>query len=155
LRGTYTIIVRSESEADCAFGKLGRVRLRKGQYLYTGSALGNGSASLEGRLERHQRHSKKRRWHIDYLTSRHDCRVIGLIYLASNRRLECTINQALSDRLNLSPVLPRIGASDCSCGGHLLGPELRLGRASLLRRLTTIYAQVGPPKSAITERSLN
>ena len=143
MKGTYTIIVDCRSEGSCVFGELGRARLRKGLYLYTGSALGRGNASLERRLERHARPSKKKWWHIDYLTSRPFCCVSGAVYIISTRRLECRVSRCISEELNVLPVLPRIGASDCNCEGHLLGPDFRLGYAELLQRLRKVYRRVG------------
>jgi len=142
LKGTYTIIVDSKFDGYRAFGKLGRARLRRGSYLYTGSAMGSGATSLERRLRRHEARSKSLRWHIDYLTSRPGCTVSGAVYIVSDRRFECDANQSISKELRLHPVLPRIGASDCDCDGHLLGPELRMRRVTLLRRLVDIYCRL-------------
>jgi len=142
MKGTYTIVVECRSKSSCRFGKLGRARLGEGQYVYTGSALGRGNASLERRLERHARPSKRRWWHIDYLTSRPGCYVTGAVYLISGKRLECKISRAITESLNLSPVLPRIGASDCNCDGHLIGPELHLSSLQLLSQLRKIYRRV-------------
>jgi Uri superfamily endonuclease len=155
MKGTYTIIVECRIEGHLTFGRLGRATMRKGYYLYTGSALGRGASSLERRLERHERCSKRRKWHIDYLTSNPRCRVAGAVYLVSRRRLECKLNRSLSKELNLLPILPRIGASDCSCKGHLLGPEFHLSKIALLRRLVNIYRRVGPPRASVMALSLD
>lgn len=142
MRGTYTIIVESKSDGYRGFGRLGRAKLRRGMYLYTGSAMGSGATSLERRLQRHKARSKAIRWHIDYLTSRPGCTVTGAVYVVSNRRLECKANLSISKELKLSPVLPRIGASDCNCNGHLLGPELRPSTTTLLKRLVNVYCRL-------------
>jgi len=142
MRGTYTIIVESESEGYRVFGSLGRARLRKGNYLYTGSAMGSGASSLERRLQRHRARSKTVHWHIDYLTCKPDCRVTDAVFVVSNNRYECSANQAISEELRLSPLLPRIGASDCNCAGHLLGPERQLSNLALLKRLTSVYSRL-------------
>jgi Uri superfamily endonuclease len=143
VKGTYTIIIENKSECHTVFGRLGGAGLRKGRYLYTGSALGAGSTSLERRLERHRRHSKRVRWHVDFLTSRRSCRVTGAVYLVSTKRLECSANQSISRELKLFPVLPGIGASDCRCDGHLLGPVLHLDDTTLVKRLVKIYRRLG------------
>jgi Uri superfamily endonuclease len=149
MKGTYTIIVRCKDPSYSTFGKLGRARLRRGYYLYTGSALGRGAASLERRIERHMRVQKKLRWHVDYLTSRPDCNVTGAVYVISDGRLECKVNSSLSKELNVSPVLLKIGATDCKCDGHLLGPERRLNERYLMRLLESVYAQFGVPRSYV------
>jgi len=146
LKGTYTVIVRCKGPYCSMFGKLGRARLRKGYYLYTGSALGRGAVSLERRIERHMKRQKRLRWHVDYLTSRPECNVTGAVYVVSDVRLECKVNSLLSNELKVSPVLLKIGASDCKCNGHLLGPA-RLNQCDLMRRLESVYAQFGEPRS--------
>jgi Uri superfamily endonuclease len=142
MRGTYTIIVESKSDGYRVFGRLGRAKLRRGKYLYTGSAMGSGATSLERRLQRHGASSKTLRWHIDYLTSRPRCTVSGAVYVVSNKRLECSANLCISEELKLHPVLPKIGASDCNCDGHLLGPELHLSKMTLLKRLVNVYCRL-------------
>ena len=153
MKGTYTIIIECQSSSICVFGSLGRARLRRGHYLYTGSALGSGPASLEGRLQRHRKHSKVRWWHIDYLTTKRSCKVVNEIYHLSNRRLECSISECISHKLKILPVLPKIGSSDCNCAGHLLGPEVRLSRADLLRRVVDAYVRAGVSRRSVMVRS--
>ncbi len=149
MKGTYTIVVRCKEAGYSTFGKLGRARLRKGYYLYTGSALGHGAVSLERRLERHFRRRKRLRWHIDYLTSRPNCYVTGAVYVVSDVHLECKVNSSLSKELNVSPILLKIGASDCKCNGHLLGPARRLNECDLMRMVESAYAQFGLPRSYV------
>jgi Uri superfamily endonuclease len=149
MKGTYTIIVRCKHASYSTFGKLGRARLQRGYYLYTGSALGRGAVSLERRIERHMRRQKRLRWHVDYLTSRPDCNVTGVVYVISDSRLECKVNSSLSKKLNVSPVLLKIGATDCKCNGHLLGPVRRLNERYLMRLLGSVYAQFGVPRSYV------
>lgn len=153
MKGAYTIIVECGFEGYLAFGRLGRAKMRRGRYLYTGSALGRGATSLERRLERHAKRWKRRKWHIDYLTSKRGCLVSGAVYVESKRRLECKLNQAISKRLNLPPVLPKVGASDCHCEGHLLGPEVQLSTVVMLGRLVNIYRRFGSPQASIMVRS--
>ena len=142
MRGTYTVIVENKSDGYRGFGRLGRARLQKGKYLYTGSAMGSGATSLERRLQRHKARSKTVHWHIDYLTSRPGCTVSGAVYAVSDVRFECEANRSISKEFGLRPVLPRIGASDCDCEGHLLGPELRLSTRTLTNRLVNVYCRL-------------
>lgn len=147
MKGTYTIVVRCKHTGVTTFGKLGQAKLRKGHYLYTGSALGHGAVSLEGRLERHMRHQKRLKWHVDYLTSQADCNVTGAVYVISDDHLECRVNRSISKELDISPVLLKIGASDCKCNGHLLGPKYGANGQYLIRLLESIYFQFGKPRS--------
>jgi Uri superfamily endonuclease len=155
MRGTYTVVLACERPMRVKFGKLGRANVNVGCYLYTGSALGKGAVSLEGRLARHSRPVKKKRWHVDYLSSRRSCRFKGAIYLISNRRLECRVNRAIADSLNTQPSLPRLGASDCKCDAHLVGVAGDLSIGRLLNRLEQIYSKFGPPYRYLGESRLS
>ena len=145
VKGTYTIILANRRRSGVRFGKLGYAKLTSGYYLYTGSALGRGSVSLENRLARHFRSAKTIRWHIDYLTTHPTCKVIGALYLKSNRHLECAINKTICENLQAQPVLPNIGASDCGCKGHLLRPTSCETEADLLEALRRVYSRFGMP----------
>jgi len=151
MRGTYTIMVLCRKPICVRFGSLGRVRLRRGRYLYTGSALGRGAVSLEGRLRRHQNPSKKLRWHVDYLTSHPKCVFAGAVYVASDRRLECAVNRRIIRELKATPIIPKIGASDCRCEGHLLRPGVQISAADLFTRLRSVYAKFGLPSEYLLD----
>jgi Uri superfamily endonuclease len=146
MRGTYTIVLAIERPMQVVFGKLGRVKVNAGYYLYTGSALGEGAVSLEGRLARHKRAIKKRRWHIDYLTSRRGCRFAAVVYLISNKRLECEINRAIGGRMNTQQNLRHVGATDCNCKAHLVSVGADLSEGRILNRLEQVYSRFGVPK---------
>jgi len=144
MRGTYTIVLACKGTIRVRFGKLGEARLAKGYYLYTGSALGRGAVSLEGRLARHRRRSKKIRWHVDYLTTRRKCTPTAAVYVISRRRLECIINRLICDKLQAEPILPRLGASDCTCNGHLVRAGTKVSQPDLLNQLKRVYSRFGP-----------
>jgi Uri superfamily endonuclease len=146
MKGTYSIVLQCRRPMRVRFGKLGFAKVEVGYYLYTGSALGRGSVSLEGRLARHMRPSKKMRWHVDYLTSRPGCYFRGAVYLISKRHLECKINRSIQQNLNLEPSLLHIGASDCGCDGHLLRVTEHSSEAELINQLECIYSSFGVPK---------
>jgi Uri superfamily endonuclease len=86
--------------------------LPAGFYYYCGSAYGPGG--LRGRLARHMRRGKIRRWHIDHLTE------VGhaagaWIFPGGN---ECALVRRLSA---LDVLVPGFGSSDCpTCRSHLL-----------------------------------
>jgi sugar fermentation stimulation protein A len=143
MRGTYTIVLACERPMRVRFGKLGRVNVKIGYYLYTGSALGLGAVSLEGRLTRHNRSFKKKRWHVDYLTARPSCKLKGTVYLLSNKRFECKINRAVMKDLNTQVILQHLGASDCKCEAHLVRVTENLSKIKLLNRLKQTYSRFG------------
>lgn len=121
----------------------GTLKLKIGYYLYTGSALGLGAVSLEGRLDRHNRSLKKKRWHIDYLTPRSGCKLKGAVYLISNKRFECKINEAIRKNMNTHVILQHLGASDCKCEAHLVRVAETLSKIKLLNRLKRTYSRFG------------
>jgi Uri superfamily endonuclease len=143
LRGTYTVVLACERPFQARFGELGCAQVEAGYYLYTGSALGRGALSLEGRLTRHRRLFKKKRWHIDYLTTRRAVRFKGALYLVSNKRLECKINQAIQENVRTVMILPNLGASDCRCQAHLVRVGDIMSKVKLLNQLERVYSRFG------------
>ena len=111
-------------------GKLGKVRFKRGLYLYVGSALGRGSSSLEGRLNRHLRGFKKVYWHIDHLTTMPHVKVVSAHYIESNVNRECELTATLVREFDGRIEHPGFGSTDCGCGGHLIymGGRRALGR---------------------------
>jgi len=94
--------------------------LPKGYYIYTGSALGRGSTSLEKRLERHLRVNKKVFWHIDRLLAGAG-KVVKMVYAKTTAKMECEVNKKVLSLLQAKQI-EGFGSSDCRCGciGHLL-----------------------------------
>ena len=62
---SYLLLIEINREAELSVGALGRVRFRKGTYIYVGSAR----RGMFKRLERHFSKNKRVFWHIDYLTA--------------------------------------------------------------------------------------
>ena len=139
-RGTYTLVIFIDSSVSLEIGGLGTANLDAGYYTYTGSAMGRGSSSLAGRISRHLRGAKKKRWHIDYLLSSVKSEIEAVLALPSRRRLECEVNQHLISLLRPETPIPGFGSSDCisGCKSHLLyfGME-----DNLLRKIAEIYLQ--------------
>ncbi len=103
-------------------GALDKLRFLPGIYLYTGRQVRH----LGARIERHLRREKPCRWHIDYLTTRQDFRIVRVLLFPGNPQ-ECRLNQELGAFLGATWPFPGFGSSDCkeSCTSHLLYlPEL-------------------------------
>ena len=143
MKGTYTLLLVCKKPFRVKIGNLGNVNVGEGYYLYTGSALGSGALSLEGRLKRHSRRGKKVKWHVDYLTSDSRCRVMAAVCLRSRKRLECAINKVVVRRSNAKPLFSRAGSSDCKCDGHLtkMGSSIRAGK--ILPLVISVYRRFG------------
>ena len=110
-RGGYLLIVRLLADKTVQIGRLGRLRFRRGYYIYVGSAMRN----LSPRIARHMRTRKKLHWHIDYLRQVAD-ECVPLAIRSSARR-ECEIAAALSKILASGPK--GFGSYDCDCPTHL------------------------------------
>jgi Uri superfamily endonuclease len=148
--GTYSILLKCSRRCRLKLGRLGYVDVKRGHYVYTGSALGKGPASLEGRIDRHRRRSKTVRWHIDYFTKRGEIHLEGSVHIRSRVRLECRINETVLEHLRGYPIVQHAGASDCQCPAHLVRVT-RPRDGDLINRLERIYARFGRP---ITNRYL-
>ncbi len=109
--GAYIAVFHLSTQQGIQVGKLGCFEFQAGVYLYTGSAQRNRDA----RLERHARQEKPLRWHIDYLSIH--TQMLGAIVVPGPREQECALAAALGGLYEL--VIPRFGASDCRCPGHL------------------------------------
>jgi Uri superfamily endonuclease len=121
-RGNYTLLIFINAQKQMAIGKMGVMNFSKGYYVYTGSAFGKGSLSLGGRLRRHIRKQKMRRWHIDYLLSDEDVDLKAIVAGVMRQKMECTINQGLRDMFHAQIPFLGFGSSDCTehCKSHLL-----------------------------------
>ena len=121
-KGVYTLVVLVPAQRTITVGSLGSHRFPAGYYAYTGSALGRGAVSLRGRVLRHLREDKKRKWHIDHLLSGANAEMKAVIAANTEKKLECEINCYLKDRLRAEIPVPKFGSSDCrkNCGSHLL-----------------------------------
>ncbi len=114
--GTYLLhFALDQPVTSIAVGQLGRFDLAAGHYYYIGSALGAGG--LAARLRRHIALGKRCHWHIDYLRPCLELRAIWVLPIAE--RFECRWCAALAGLPELSRPIPRFGASDTGCGGHL------------------------------------
>ena len=126
-RGTYALVCICGTDTTIQAGRLGPVALRRGYYVYVGSAFGPGG--LRARLEHHLRIARSPHWHIDYLRARAP---VGRIwYCLGQLQREHQWAAAMGG----TPVA-RFGSSDCACESHLFWfsrlPGLRGFRARLL-----------------------
>ncbi|HIE18811.1 TPA: GIY-YIG nuclease family protein [Candidatus Bathyarchaeota archaeon] len=138
--GTYTLIIFVRSTMSLKIGGLGEKKIEKGYYAYTGSALGRGSSNLAGRISRHLRKSKKKKWHIDYLLCSGKAEIKAVLVMITEKRMECEINQHLNRSLNPNVPIFNFGSSDCvrGCKSHLLYFRLN---SNLVSKIAELYLQ--------------
>jgi len=120
LKGIYTLIIQLKASVNIKIGAFGRIRLPKGTYLYTGSARGSGMSSIEGRINRHLRKTKRNFWHIDYLLKHELSQILAVVYSETKRSIECNVNESICMELKASSPAAHFGSSDCACQTHLL-----------------------------------
>jgi Uri superfamily endonuclease len=113
--GTYILILHLDKRESLQIGKMGIFPLQAGYYAYVGSAMGSGG--LAGRLGHHIKVSLRPHWHIDYL--RAHASIAQIWYLESPARREHDWAALLADMPDAHINIPRFGASDCTCPGHL------------------------------------
>ncbi|MBN1923980.1 MAG: GIY-YIG nuclease family protein [Nanoarchaeota archaeon] len=113
MKGVYALNLEVLKDTKLRVGSLGIISLKKGNYSYVGSALNN----LEKRIERHFRKNKKIHWHIDYLTTSNDVKIISAFYKETiNKEEECKLAEEISRQ---GIAVKRFGCTDCSCDSHL------------------------------------
>ena len=113
--GTYVLVLHLDHDRSITVGRLGQFSFPAGYYLYIGSAQGPGG--LRARLRRHLRGGERLHWHVDYL--RNWTRPVEVWYNVGTRRQECAWREAIQEA-GFSLSVPKFGASDCRCPGHLL-----------------------------------
>ena len=139
-KGVYTLVISTPVEKQIAIGKMGSRKFPEGYYAYTGSALGKGATSLGGRILRHLREDKRKRWHIDYLLADDNVSIVTVIAAHTGEQRECRINRLLRNALQAEALVSRFGSSDCheGCGSHLL----YLGRdKKVIRKIVELYIE--------------
>jgi len=112
--GTYILVLRSYTARAITIGRLGKLRLRSGFYLYIGSAFGPGG--LRARIQHHLRRARCPHWHIDYL--RRYTQLEAVWYWSGSRREHEAVT-VVGGLPGATVALPGFGSSDCECDTHL------------------------------------
>lgn len=113
--GTYALILKACRSRRVNIGRLGRLHVEQGFYVYVGSAFGPGG--LQARLAHHFRRSPRPRWHIDYLKPH--TRIAAAWVTEDPLHREHQWAAALAGMPGAKIHLRRFGASDCRCASHL------------------------------------
>ena len=116
--GAYRLVLRLDRSVWVTPGRLGERWLRRGSYLYLGSAR----RGLAQRVARHRRLAEEKRgrlhWHIDYLLTRPEVRLIRVDLVPGGD--ECALARGVAAAEGSEPVRG-FGATDCrvGCPAHL------------------------------------
>ena len=141
MRGVYNLIIRFNHASNVRIGKNLPLALKPGLYIYTGSARGHGSTSLEARLRRHLRHEKKRFWHIDRVLHSRSAEVVAVVFAETGENAECKLNTTFMRDPHIRAFGRRVGSSDCGCRSHLLIADQSL--LSLIGHVRRAYRSIG------------
>ncbi len=113
--GTYALEIEVGADLCTMVGALGEYTFPAGRYVYVGSALGQGGFK---RIDRHRAIANgdhdTRHWHIDYLLGSRDV-MLASVFRLVDVACECELATAIPGRR-----VAAFGASDCSCGAHLI-----------------------------------
>lgn len=131
--GTYVLVLSARATGIVRVGRLGRLRLQSGFYVYVGSA--HGSGGVRGRLMHHFEPSIRPHWHIDYLRRHTSLEEVWYCYDRVSREHQWA--QCLGTRVGASIPLAGFGASDCQCESHLYFFRSRPSRNAFVRSLRT------------------
>ena len=144
--GIYTLIISVIQPLRRKIGKLGYHTFPKGIYTYTGSAIGVKSSNLKSRVGRHLNARKKKHWHIDYLLSSSNTRICGVIFLETEKKLECELSQKLAEINGVKKIVEGFGASDChkGCKTHL--HQFDVSQEGLTSKIVEQYETLGSAK---------
>jgi Uri superfamily endonuclease len=110
-RGTYVLVLRLTHHRTMRVGSLGRLRFARGYYAYVGSAR----RGMRSRVARHLSRKKKKRWHIDWLTTQPSVVPIA-VASTTLTGVECKIALLLSN--GADGRVDGFGCSDCECESH-------------------------------------
>jgi Uri superfamily endonuclease len=129
--GTYALVLASSVDALVRVGKLGRLHLQPGFYVYVGSAHGPGG--LQARLAHHWEPTGRPHWHIDFLVAHTKPREVWFCY--DRFPWECRWAYCLSLQGGAPVPLVGFGSSDCTCEAHLFFFRRRPSKAAFARSL--------------------
>ncbi len=128
--GAYVLHLKLKAAVKLNIASRLKKELPSGFYLYVGSAR----SGIVTRVERHRKLARtktgKIHWHIDYLLTHADCRLMRVEMLPEAE--ECQISKNISRRKDIMVPIPGFGSSDCrsGCRAHLyrsIRPDRNLG----------------------------
>lgn len=109
MKGSYLLVIHLERDTNIRT-KAREFRLKKGYYIYVGSAMN----SLEKRVARHFRENKRLHWHIDFLLQK--AQLLSAYLIPSGERIEETLSQIVGE---VFQGVEGFGASDISVKTNL------------------------------------
>lgn len=118
-KGVYILQFYLSRPSRIIYKKFCSQELPTGYYYYFGSAQKN----LYHRIARHAKKRKKKYWHIDYLSSNKDFKLIHIwIFPDLFKSYECEFLKQFQNNCAFNHILKNFGNGDCKnkCESHLL-----------------------------------
>jgi len=118
-KGSYLLLIKIKKPVKIKTGFLGLIYFDRGHYVYVGSAMNN----LQKRVKRHlessnlEKGQEKKHWHIDYLLSNDNVKIIEVYYKESEIKEECLMAKKV--KRESFHKIKGFGSSDCKCKSHL------------------------------------
>ena len=138
--GTYALILSSRVDRPLQIGRLGQLHVRRGFYVYIGSALGPGG--VRARVSHHRKPPARPHWHIDYLREVTQLEEIWVTYDLMRREHHWA--DLFKRMRGVSIPMERFGASDCACESHLYFFRTRPSRLAFHNRTRNSFRGHGP-----------
>ena len=152
MKGAYSLIIELENKVKIQIKSLGKVTFQSGIWVYIGSAMGEGSTSLENRIKRHFRSEKTNFWHIDHLLDM-NVKILKAFWAQSRIHTECDIAQEIESRDEFQIGPRHFGSSDCrrGCSAHIFR---FMNRGLIDDAVKDVFKQVGLQPSITMDGSL-
>lgn len=135
-KGTYVLLLRVSADLNLKT-RAKKFKIKRGYYIYVGSALSN----LSARLKRHERRQKRNFWHIDFLLGRSE--LILAIAIVGPQRLEDSVAS-----LCMGEPVEGFGASDSALSSHLFRySNIKEALSDAFRALLKARGRRGPAQA--------
>ncbi|MCI4439290.1 DUF123 domain-containing protein [archaeon] len=141
-KGSYSIILKLNSNKKLKVGALKTIFLSRGFYVYNGSAYSVGG--LASRIKHHLKKRKKLHWHIDYLTSCGKCKVLRII-VCKKRNLERDVSLEMLKEQEFIGI-PKFGSTDDKVAKTHLFLIRANSEIEALEKVKKVYKKIGVKK---------
>ena len=144
--GTYALILASTDSRCLSIGQLGSLALRRGWYVYVGSAFGPGG--VRARLAHHWKLAARPHWHVDHL--RLHAALKRVWYTHDPGRREHEWANVLLQLPGAEVPLSGFGSSDCRCPSHLVHFGRQPSFRAFQREIRSLFPEHVPVRSTVT-----
>ena len=158
LSGIYSLVLFLQCKTVLSIGALGSQIFPKGYYVYTGSAFNTGG--LKARIKHHiNKNNPNTRsfWHIDFFLTHQNSKVIGVVAMQTDKKMECKINSYIKDEKEARVLVPGFGSSDCkkNCKSHLLFFSDTVKDQVLVQKVAEVYTSLFKATIEVADRMMD